>query len=476
MSVARALATNTAMQVVGKAVSIGIGLAVVALMTRLLGVEGFGKYSTANAFLGVFAILLDLGTNVLLVQMLGEHKGDEKEERRIVSAFFTLRTVASLVILTLAIGLVWLIPSYDTEIRLATTALWFSFFFTVLNQIMVGVHQRHLKMNVVAIAEVAGRLVLLGGVLLAMRQGWGLIPVVLIVSLGGFVNFLINIIVAHQRTPFTWQVDWAFWRHILKRAWPIGISILASLVYFRADMLIIGWFRSQAEVGIYAAAYRVLEILVTLPFLYAGVLLPLIANAWKEKRKDEFRAFIQNSFNAMALFTLPLMVGTQAVATQVMTLIGSSQFAASGGILQILILATGAIFLATTFSHAVIALDAQKDMIPWYIWTAALAAIGYVLLIPPYGMWAAAWLTLASEVVVLVGNIIVVHRRAKLNLSWSVAARALVASLLMFPVVALIAPHNWPLAIIAGIVTYAGLAFASGAVTPAMVRLLMAKR
>lgn len=475
MSIARALATNTAAQVAGKAVSIGIGLTVVALITRLLGVEGFGKYATANAFLGVFAILLDLGTNVLLVQMLGEHKGDEKEERRIVSAFFTLRTIGAALLFTLAAGIVWLIPSYDIEIRLATAALWFSFFFTVLNQIMVGVHQRHLKMNVVAIAEVAGRLVLLAGVLTAVWQDWGLIPVVLIVSLGGFVNFIINIIVAHQRTPFTFHIDLPFWKLILKRAWPIGISILASLVYFRADMLIIGWFRSQAEVGIYAAAYRVLEILVTLPFLYAGILLPLIAGAWKEKRKEEFRTFIQQSFNAMALVTIPLMVGTQAVATQIMVLIGDKEFTASGGILQILILATGAIFMATVFSHAIIALDAQKDMIPWYLWSAILTAIGYVLLIPPYGIWAAAWLTLASEIAVLAGNILVVRRHAKLKLSWTIPARALIASLLMLAVVSALVPISWPLAIVAGIITYIGLAFLVKAITPAMLRVVMQK-
>jgi O-antigen/teichoic acid export membrane protein len=472
MSVARALATNTIAQVAGKAISIAIGVAVVAILTRLLGVEGFGKYSTANAFLGVFAILLDLGTNVLLIQMLGEHKGDEKEERRIVSAFLTLRTIAGIVILTIAVGIAWIIPSYDHEIRLATAALWASFLFTVLNQVVIGVHQRHLKTHIVAIAEVVGRLVLLAGVLIAVWQGWGLLPVVLIVSLGGTINFIINAVLAYRLTPFYWEVDWAFWKRILIRAWPIGVSILASLIYFRADMLIIGWFRSQAEVGIYAGAYRVLEILVSLPFLFAGILLPLLARAWKDKQKEAFHAFVQNGFNAMVIITIPLMLGTQAVATQVMTLIGDTDFAASGGILQILIVATGAIFIATIFSHAIIALDAQKDMLPWYIWTAIFAAIGYAFLIPRYGIWAAAWLTLASEAVILLGNILVTQRRADMRLDWTIAARALVAALLMLLVVTSLAETSWPLAIVAGIITYTGLVLVVKAVTPDMLRLL----
>src|SRR3989344_3062677 len=93
MSIARALAANTAVQLAGKVVSTAIGIIVVGLMTRLLGQEGFGKYSTANAFLQVFAIVMDLGITVMFVQMLGEKAGDEKAERKIVSSIFTLRVI-----------------------------------------------------------------------------------------------------------------------------------------------------------------------------------------------------------------------------------------------------------------------------------------------------------------------------------------------------------------------------------------------
>jgi O-antigen/teichoic acid export membrane protein len=475
-SIAQALAANTAVQVVGKVVSTTIGVVVVGLLTRLLGTEGFGKYATANAFLQVFAILMDLGLNVLLVQMLGEHAGDEKKEKQIVSSFFTLRVVMASIILTLGVGIAWLIPAYDMELKLAIVAIWGSFFFTLLNQVVVGVQQRHLKMHVVAISEVAGRVTLLIGVLIAIAQGWGLVPVILIVSLGGFINFILNYVVATRYADFSWNPDIAMWKMAIRRAWPIGVSILFSLIYYKADALVLSWVRPWTEVGVYSAAYRVLEVLVALPFMYAGVLLPIIARAWKDGATGKFRTLVQRSLDAMALVTFPMIFGTLAVAVPLMALVTGSEFDGSGDILKILILATGAIFLATVFSHAIVALNAQKAMLPWYIWTAVFAVIGYVTLIPTYGMWAAAWLTVGSEAAILVGNIIVVAKRAEMKIDWSVTGKSLVASVAMFLVAYKLVDYSLFLAIGAGAVVYVGLIFAMKAVTPDIVRELMRAR
>jgi O-antigen/teichoic acid export membrane protein len=475
-SIAQALAANTAVQVIGKVVSTALGVVVVGILTRLLGTEGFGKYSTANAFLQVFGILMDLGLNVLLVQMLGENAGDQEKENRIISALFTLRVVMASIILTLGVGLAYLVPSYDFELKLAITAIWGSFFFTLLNQVVIGVHQRHLKMHVVAMAEVAGRVTLLIGILIAVARGWGLVPVVLMVSLGGFINFLVNFSIASRFADFHWNVDLAFWKTALRRAWPIGISILFSLIYYKADTLVLSWVRPQAEVGVYGAAYRILEILVTLPFMYAGVLLPLLAKAWKDQKTQHFHTLVQRSFDAMMIVTMPLIFGTLAVGPNLIRLVMGDEFIQSGDVLRVLIVATGAIFIATVFSHAVVALNAQKEMLPWYIWTAIVTLIGYIVLIPTYGMWAAAWLTVASELAILIGNILVVIRRATMRIDWVVPLKSFGAALILFFIAWMLAPVSLFLAIIGGAVVYGILMFLTGALTPEIVHELLRSR
>lgn len=464
MSVARLLARNTGVQIAGKVVSTVLGVFVVGLMTRHLGQEGFGMYSTANAFLQFFAILLDLGLNVMVVQLLGEHAGDDAYERRAVSATFTLRFLSAMVLLGIApvIGLAF---PYPLELKIALFAIWASFFTTSLNQIVVGVQQRHLKMHVVAIGEVAGRVVLLVGVIAARAMGWGLVPVVLIVSLGSSVNFFINFFIARRYASFAWNIDIAFWKTLLRRSWPIGLSILFNLLYFKADTLILSLARPQAEVGIYSAAYRVLEILVTVPFMYSGVLLPIIAKAWATKNKEYFSHLLGHSYDAMTLLAAPLMAGTFVLATRGMVLVAGTDFVESGDVLRVLILAVGTIFFGTVSSYAIVALDAQRKMLPIYVVTAIITLAGYIIFIPRYGLWAAAWLTVFSEACVALGSTVLCIRLSGARWNPLASLKAILAAIVM-------AAAIWPLRnmmllipTLVGAAVYAILVVAMGAVS-----------
>lgn len=416
MNTTRALAWNTGVQIAGKIVSTAIGVVVIGLMTRSLGQEGFGMYSTATAYFQIFGILLDLGLNVMLIQMLGERAGDKAYEDRAVSATYTLRVTMAAVVLSCA-AMIGLFLPYPPVLKAALFAILGSFFFSTLNQIVIGVHQRHLKMHVVALGEIAGRLTLLFGVLFARAHSWGLVPIVGIVSLGGLVNFCTTVFIARRIAAVRWNWDPTFWKIILKRAWPIGVSILFNLIYFKADTLILSAVRPFHEVGIYGAAYRVLEILITLPFMYTGVLLPLLANAWAVQAAARFQKLYRNSLVAMLVMAAPIAAGVFVIGERVMTSVAGAEFARSGEVLKILILAAVIIFIGTVSSHAIVALDAQRKMLPIYILVALATLAGYILFIPQYGMWAAAWLTVFSEGAIALGATYVALRISRTRLS-----------------------------------------------------------
>lgn len=475
MSLTRALAWNTGIQLAGKIVSTVFGIIIVGLLTRYLGQAGFGDYSTANAYLSVFALLLDLGLNVTLVSMLGEHAGDDAYERRCVSATFTLRIVLGLLVFSLAPFVSLLFP-YDHTLRLAIIALIGSFFFTVLNQIVIGVQQRHFKMHVVAIAENVGRVVLLIGLLIAMRLGWGLLPIVWFVTLGGFANFLVNIVIAQRYANFSWNFDLAYWKTILTRSWPIGVSIAFNLIYYKADTLVLSVVRSKAEVGLYSAAYRVLDILVTVPFMYAGILLPVISYAWAKKDKKRFAHLIGRSIDVMLLLILPLITGTLILSNHMMILVAGKDFAMSGDILRILIIAAGVIYLNTIFAHAIVALDAQRRMLPIYVAVALITLAGYLLYIPTYGMWAAAWLTVFSETCIGLGSLYISKRQSPVGFHPKVLFASLGASLVMTAVVLPLQNYALPIPIFAGMCVYIACVFLFGGISKATLKEILSIR
>lgn len=408
MSIARSLAVNTVIQILGKALSTLTGVVLISLMTRSLGAAGFGAYSTANAYLQIFALLMDLGINVTFPAMLGEHADDEAFQKRALSAILTLRVLVSagvLVIIAPALAFAWPFP---WEVKLAIVALALSFVFPSLGQTLIGVQQQRLRMGVSSIAENVGRLVTIAGLVLSPLFGWGLVAQCWIISIASFFVFAINAWSTRRFLPLAWNWDPAFWSMAIKRSWPVGLSIALNLIYYKSDALILQYFRPQTEVGIYGAAYRMLEVLISIPFLYAGVLLPVLSKAWADQRRDDMRILISRSLEVMILLILPLIVGMQWYGERTLIFISGPEFAPSGLIARILVFGIAAIYLNTVLSHAIVAFRAQMRMLPAYAVVAVITFAGYMIFIPKGGAIAAAWLTVASEVGILLASTLTV--------------------------------------------------------------------
>jgi O-antigen/teichoic acid export membrane protein len=139
--------------------------------------------------------------------------------------------------------------------------------------------------------------------------------------------------------------------------------------------------------------------------MIAGLMLPLFSEAWSKRDLPRLSQLTRDSASALMLLIAPIVMGTLVLADRIMVLVAGEAFAASGPILRVLIVATGIIFMNVIYAHVVVAIQAQRKMLPLYILTAVIILLGYVIFIPRYGMWAAAWLTVASEILITTGVI-----------------------------------------------------------------------
>lgn len=46
-------------------------------------------------------------------------------------------------------------------------------------------------------------------------------------------------------------------------------------MYLKTDTLILSLIKSPEEVGLYGAAYRIIDVPTTLPYMFAGIILPI---------------------------------------------------------------------------------------------------------------------------------------------------------------------------------------------------------
>jgi O-antigen/teichoic acid export membrane protein len=427
MSLTRRIAHNTFLQLAGKAVSMLLSLTAIALVIRHLGQEGFGHYTTIIAYLQFFGIIVDFGLAVIIVQLISSRPA---ETEKLTNNIFTFRLVTAVVFFALAPLFIWFFP-YPEAIKWGTAITTASLFFVSLNQILVGLFQRELKMIWTVLADVVSRLFLLIGTILVISQGWHLFPILVVATLANGVMLAMNFYSSRRIVKIKLAFDWSVWREVFAKSWPIGLSIIFNLVYFKADTIILSLYRPQAEVGVYGATYKILEVLSSVPYMFVGLILPLLAAAWAAHDRERFLKVLQKAWDFMALITLPMMAGGFILAEPIMTLVAGREFSGAAPVLQILILATGAIYLSTVFNHAIIALEQQRKILKGFAAVAVISLTGYLIFIPIYSYWAAAWFTLLAEVLILIISALVVYRALKKFVNLEIFGKALLASILM---------------------------------------------
>lgn len=427
MRLASKVAYNTIVQIISKIIASVLGLIAVGLITRYLGQRGFGEFTTIFTFLSFFGIMADLGLTLVTVQMINRPGVDVN---KIVSNLFSIRLISAIVFLGLAPLAVIFFP-YDPIIKIGVVIMAASFLFTALNQILVGVFQKNLRMDKVSIAEIIGRIVLVAGVFTAVRMDAGLKGVIIATVLSNAASFILHYIFSLKFVRISLRYDKEIWQEIIKKSWPLAITIGFNLLYLKTDTLILSLFKTQAEVGIYGAAYKVIDVLITLPFMFIGIVLPIMASSWAENNLERFKGVMQKSFDFMAILAIPIIIGTQFIGGRMMSFVAGEEFSSSGPVLRILIIAAGIIFLGTIFTHGVIAIEKQKKIISAYVFTGITAVAGYLIFIPKYSYFGAAWVTIYSELAVVLASAYLVWKYSRWLPNFNVFVKSILASAIM---------------------------------------------
>ncbi|MGI6373880.1 MAG: flippase [Patescibacteria group bacterium] len=429
MSLAKKVAQNTLVQIIGKIVSTILGIFSLALMTRYLGQAGFGDYTTINTFLTFFAVIADFGLTLVTVQMISGTKSRQEEEK-ILSNLFSLRLVSALLLIGLAPIVVYFFP-YSQLVRLGVLITALAFVFPALNQVLIGLFQKKLSMGRATLAEVLSRVALLVGIIISELVGGGLVGILLATLASGLISFLLHFLLAIKFATIRFAYDFSLWKTIIHRAWPLALTIILNLIYLRSDILLLSIFKEPEAVGLYGAAYRIIDVLATLPFMFAGLVLPILTSAWLQKNQATFFKVLQKSLDLMIILAVPLLIGAQFLATPIMTLVAGTDFRPAGIILKILIFSVAATFISTILTHAVVALNKQKKLIGFYAFTGFSSLLAYFLLISKYSYLGAAAVAVYSEVLMMFFSVYCVFKYSHFLPNLKTLGKSLLAGLLM---------------------------------------------
>ena len=458
MSLTKKVAYNTIVQVASRVLIKAISLVTIGYLTRYLGTTGFGEYTTVFAYLGFFSVLIDFGLYPILVREIAKN---ESKASYILGNIAGLRIVLSFLVLSVAF-LVSLFLPYSANVKFGITVAAFSLFFTFLNQIFVGIFQVRLRMDLAALGDVLGRIVVFSLVLLFIYKHLGFLLIISTAVFGNLAQTVLSFLLSRKYIHFNFTFDFSFWRKIFKITLPLAVVSILGIIHFKVDTLILSLLKPASDVGIYGAPYKILEVLISFPAIFVGLIFPTFSRLFAQKAQEDFKRIFQKAFDFLVISAIPVVVGIFVLAGPIMDLIAGKEFAPSSFVLKILTLSIFSIFLATLMNDCLIAVDLQKKLVRIYLVAVIINVCGNIILIPLYSYYGAAIMTVITESLILVLTSWAVFKFLKLRPSFSVLFKSFLSAFLMGIVLFWLSGHNLFLLVLIGFFLYFGLLYSFG--------------
>lgn len=438
MSLTKKVFFNTSAQVVGKIANTVLGLISVAVITRYLGVAGYGDYTTAFAYIMFFSVISDFGFFWVIVRKIAV---GEKVEKIIQNAQ-SLRLIFAGIVLAAALIIVGFLP-YSYELKVAIIMVAISIMWSGQNSIYLALFQSKLRMDWTVIAETSGRIVSLGLVLLFIHLNLGFLYIIGAGLSATFLNYILNLIFSLQYSKFGFKFDKRFMKEIFLEALPIGIVTILSLIYFKIDTVLLSVIKESTDVGIYGTAYKILEILMALPIMFVGTIFPSLSEAFANKDHERLGRLMRKSFDALAIGSLGVSTLFFAFARPIIAVVAGEDYLqtatvyfrgqaiSSDTVLRVLIIAVGINFFNSLFTNSLITFNRQKELIKPYIIATIFNVTANLILIPRYSYLAAAVTTVLTEALILLLCYRVVKRLSDVKLDFSTLKKSIIAGIIV---------------------------------------------
>jgi O-antigen/teichoic acid export membrane protein len=241
------------------------------------------------------------------------------------------------------------------------------------------------------------------GALAVLAVQPSLLALSLALSLPPVVTFVISRRIAERVTTDgpSFPLGWSRFR---QQVAPLGAGVLISALYFRIDVYFLERLHGVEAVGVYNAAFRLVDAVRLFPAAGLAVVYPKLcaATTLQPLLHVSLLLFTAGTVVAAVLFT---------VASPLLVLIYGGSFEGGGPALQVLSLSVPFFFVNYALTHQLIAWDRQHAYLRVAVTALATNVVFNSVLIPSGAMTGAAYSTLITEAVVFVGCVLALRSR-----------------------------------------------------------------
>jgi len=373
-------------------------LAVVIYATRELGVEGWGIFSYALAFISFFYILGDFGVNTFITREISK---SEENKRKYLGTSFIIKMGLLLILFIFSL----LIGPYIGKIKLGLellTVLSLLYFADSLREFGLSINRALGKMEREAFSKVLlNSIITILGIILVTYKATPL-SLAIAYSVGSITaTVFVMWSIKKEFNKINWSISKESLKVIYNFSWPIIIISLFSFI-FNIDSIMLGQLRSATDVGLYSAAQRIVQFTAIIPAYVAMSIFPLLSK--NESDNIRMSNIIEKIMTIIFSIGIPLAIGGLLLSSKLMLFIFGPEYSAGGITLGILMISILASFPNIILTNVIFSKNLQRTFIAATSFGVVVNIILNLLLIPRYGAIGAAVSVTVTQLVIMTIN------------------------------------------------------------------------
>ena len=399
-----------------------IGFLATIFFAHTLGPAPLGAYFLFLAYFGIFNLVGDGGFGSAAIKRISEGK----EANEYLSAFVFIR----IVLLALSVSLLLFAEPYFKDLTSSGVFFWLllALIVSVFSSISgIGVYGTG-KVGVSQISGFVDAIIRTLFQIIAVFLGFGVAGLtggfVGGLIAGGLMNFryldlrLVRFRLSHLKN----LSGFSFW---------IFLTASGSLVFSYADTILIGFFMSNADVGIYRTAFQLTSVATFASLTFHTVLYPKVSNWGAQGQITEIASSLARAWTYSLFFAIPTCIGGWILGERLLYFLYGASFVEGAPALFFLLLMQVVNVFMYLGTMSLTALNRPKDAFQVTVIASIANILLDIVLIPVLGITGAAVATFIAMTFNAIGALILLSRIIPVKFEYGPVKNIVYASSIM---------------------------------------------
>lgn len=375
-------------------------LAAMLVISRLLSVADFGKFSFALYAGFAVAVLAEFGFQPIVTRDIvaaPERRGELFGTALLLKVPLALAAAA-------IVGGLSLFGGFEREQAQLLWMIGLSQIAVTISYLGNSVFRAARRLRIEALAAIVRGVLYLAAAAGTLALGLPLRSAAWAIVLANLVSMIVTFALACRiiRPALSRRIG-SDARHLLAQSAPVAGSVIATSAFSSLSVFVLRWLMDDASVGWYNSAHSLTSHTTFIPEVVTAALLPPMVIALQRDEAD--RRPLTEMLLVMLGLALPIAIGGSLLAPHLLSLVFGAKFGPAAPTLTWLIWTAPCSFVNVAY---LLFLSARKQQWLWPVFVLvgiALTTIGLYALIPVFGSTGAAIARLIGEAgVVILGT------------------------------------------------------------------------